>query len=94
MGTCSDGDIDRDLVIINPCLLMSVFQTHPPIHQLSSAMPRAVSQLLARCYVVAKVYKVLHICDTVPPCRAHVHMFSIILFLRVRENNHTVARKD
>jgi hypothetical protein len=38
--------------------------------------------LLAPCYVVAKVYKVLYICDTVPRCRAHVHMFTIIQFLR------------
>ena len=30
------------------------------------------------------------ICDTVPPCRAHVHMFTIIQFLRVRANIHTV----
>ena len=30
---------------------------------------------LACCYVVAKAYKVLYICDIVPPCgRAHVHM--------------------
>ena len=26
------------------------------------------------------------ICDTDPPCRAHVHMFTIIQFLRARAN--------
>ena len=26
-------------------------------------------------------------CDTVPPCRAHVHMFTIIQFLRARANS-------
>ena len=30
------------------------------------------------------------ICDTVPPCRAHVHMFTIIQFLRTKANIHTV----
>ena len=28
--------------------------------------------------------------DTVPPCRGHVHMLTIIQFLRVRANIHTV----
>ena len=36
----------------------------------------------------AKVHKVLCVCDTVPPCRVHVHMFTIIQFLRA--NIHTV----
>ena len=30
------------------------------------------------------------ICDTVPPCKFHVHMFTTIQFLRVRANIHTV----
>ena len=31
------------------------------------------------------------ICDTDPPCRAHVHMFTIIIqFLRARASIHTV----
>ena len=30
------------------------------------------------------------ICDTVPPCRVHVHMFTTIQFLRARANIHTV----
>ena len=41
--------------------------------------------------VYSKVYKVLyiHVCDTVPPCSAHVHMLTIIQFLRARANIHT-----
>ena len=36
-------------------------------------------QVLAHCYVVAKVYKVLYnICDTVPPCGARVHNYIVI----------------
>ena len=42
--------------------------------------------VLAHCYVVAKVYTRYCICDTVPSCRAHVHMFTIIQFLRARAN--------
>ena len=30
------------------------------------------------------------ICDTVPPCRSHVHMFTTRQFLRARANIHTV----
>ena len=47
--------------------------------------------LLAHCYVVAKVYKVatVYVIQS-PPCRAHIHMFTIIQFLRVRANIHTV----
>ena len=30
------------------------------------------------------------ICDTVPPCRAHVHMLTLIQFLRARKNIHTI----
>ena len=30
------------------------------------------------------------ICDTVPHCRSHVHMFTTIQFLRARANIHTV----
>ena len=42
--------------------------------------------VLARCYVVARLYKVQYcICDTDPPCRFHVHMFTIIQFLRARQ---------
>ena len=51
---------------------------------------RFVYNILARCYVAAKVYKVLYISDTDPPCRAHAHMFTIIQFLRARANIHTV----
>ena len=38
-----------------------------------------------------KVYKPLYTQDTVP-CRAHVHMFTIIQFLRARANIDTVLR--
>ena len=31
------------------------------------------------------------ICDTDPPCRAHVHVFTIIQFLRARANIHIVS---
>ena len=44
-----------------------------------------ILSFLARCYVVAKVYKVL---------RAHVHMFTIIQFLRVRASTHTVLEAE
>ena len=47
-----------------------------------------IHTFLAGCYVVAKVYKVLY---TDPPCRIHVHMFTIIQFLRARANIHTVV---
>ena len=30
------------------------------------------------------------LCDRDPPCRAYVHMFTIIQFLRARANIHTV----
>ena len=35
--------------------------------------------IIARCYAVAKVYKVLHVyvIQSVPPSRFHVHMFTI-----------------
>ena len=35
-----------------------------------------------------------NICDTVPPCRVHVHMFTIIQFLRARANIHTVLEAE
>ena len=41
--------------------------------------------------MVAKVYKVLY--DTDPPCRARVHMFTIIQFLRTRANVHTIFQR-
>ena len=51
----------------------------------------SVYNIVAHCYVVAKVYKVYCICDTDPPCRVHVHIvFIIIQFLRARANIHTV----
>ena len=31
------------------------------------------------------------VCDTDPPCRAHVHMFTIIQFPRVRANIHNIV---
>ena len=45
--------------------------------------------LLCRCQGIQGTYSQC-ICDTVPPCRLHVHMFTIIQFLRVRANIHTV----
>ena len=45
-----------------------------------------INKVLARCYVVAKVYEVPHICDTDPPCKVYVHIFTIILFLSARVN--------
>ena len=39
-------------------------------------------------------YTRFYICDTVPPCRVHVHMFTIIQFLRARANIHTVLEAE
>ena len=48
--------------------------------------------IIARCYVTMLLLRYTRycICDTVPPCRVHVHMFTIIQFLRARANIHTV----
>ena len=43
---------------------------------------------LAHFYVVAKVYR---ICDTVPPCRAHFHMFTIITVPEGTEGKHSYS---
>ena len=36
---------------------------------------------IACCYAVAKVCNVLYTCDTVSPCRVHVHMLTVMQFL-------------
>ena len=59
-------------------------------YSVNSSLPNTIITILACAMWLLRCTRYC-VCDTDPPCRAHVHiMFTIIQFLRVRANIHTV----